>query len=64
MLLMRRLLVHHISSTSSNVYYTIRKGDTLGKIAKKYHTTVSKLCKLNHISERTILKIGRKIRVK
>ena len=52
------------SSTSSNVYYTIRKGDTLGKIAKKYHTTVSKLCKLNHISERTILKIGRKIRVK
>ena len=52
------------SSTSPNVYYTIRKGDTLGKIAKKYHTTVSKLCKLNHISERTILKIGRKIRVK
>lgn len=52
------------ATTSSKVYYTVRKGDTLGKIAKKYHTTVSKLCKLNHISERTILQIGRKLRVK
>ena len=52
------------ASSSSKVYYTVRKGDNLGKIAKKYHTTVSKLCKLNHISERTILQIGRKIRVK
>ena len=52
------------TSSSSKVYYTVRKGDNLGKIAKKYHTTVSKLCKLNHISERTILQIGRKLRVK
>lgn len=52
------------AATSSKVYYTVKKGDTLGKIAKKYHTTVSKLCKLNHISERTILQIGRKLRVK
>lgn len=52
------------TSTSSKVYYTVRKGDNLGKIAKKYHTTVSKLCKLNHISERTILQIGRKLRVR
>ena len=52
------------TSSSSKVYYTVRKGDNLGKIAKKYHTTVSKLCKLNHISERTILQIGRKLRVR
>ena len=52
------------ASSSSKVYYTVRKGDNLGKIAKKYHTTVSKLCKLNHISERTILQIGRKLRVR
>ena len=45
-------------------YYTIRKGDTLGKIAVKYHTTVSKLCKLNNITPRTTLKIGRRIRVR
>ncbi len=45
-------------------YYTIRKGDTLGSIAGKHHTTVSKLCKLNGITPKTILKIGRRIRVR
>lgn len=48
----------------SKVYYTVRKGDNLGKIAKKYHTSISKLCKLNHIKETTILQIGKKLRVK
>ncbi|MBQ6253559.1 MAG: peptidoglycan DD-metalloendopeptidase family protein [Bacteroidales bacterium] len=45
-------------------YHTIRQGDTLGALAVKYHTTVKKLCQLNGISERTILRLGRKIRVK
>lgn len=44
-------------------YYTVRKGDTLSGIAKKQHTTVSKLCKLNNITTKTVLKIGRKLRV-
>ena len=42
----------------------MRKGDTLSSIARKYHTTVSKLCKLNKIKETTILQIGRKLRVR
>lgn len=46
------------------VYYTIKKGDTLSKIAKQHHTTVNKLCQLNNISTTTILKVGRKLRVK
>lgn len=46
------------------VWHTIKSGDTLSGIAKKYHTTVSSLCRLNGISTRTILKIGRKLRVK
>lgn len=44
-------------------YYKIKSGDNLGKIAKKYHTTVSRLCKLNKIKSTTILRIGRRIRV-
>lgn len=44
-------------------YYTVRKGDTLSGIAKKQHTTVSKLCKLNNITTKTVLRIGRKLRV-
>ena len=51
-------------STSSPQYYKVRKGDTLSSIARKYHTTVKKLCKLNKIKETTILQIGRKLRVK
>ena len=45
-------------------YHTIKQGDTLGALAVKYHTTVKKLCQLNGISERTVLRLGRKIRVK
>ena len=44
--------------------YTVQPGDTLYAIAKKYHTTVDKICKLNKIKETTILQIGRKLRVK
>ncbi|MBQ1752262.1 MAG: peptidoglycan DD-metalloendopeptidase family protein [Paludibacteraceae bacterium] len=44
-------------------YYTVRKGDTLSGIAKKQHTSVSKICKLNNITTKTVLKIGRKLRV-
>ncbi len=43
-------------------YWTIKKGDTLGRIAHRTGVSVSKLCKLNGIKPTTILKIGRKIR--
>ena len=45
-------------------YHTIRQGDTLGALARKYHTTVRKLCQLNGISENTTLRIGKKLRVR
>jgi murein DD-endopeptidase MepM/ murein hydrolase activator NlpD len=44
-------------------YYQIRKGDTLGKIAQRNKISVSKLCKLNGISKKTILRPGRKLRL-
>ena len=43
-------------------YWTVRKGDTLGRIAYRTGVSVSKLCKLNGITKNTILRIGRKIR--
>ena len=49
---------------SAAKYHTVKQGDTLYAIAKKYHTTVDKICKLNKIKETTILQIGRKLRVK
>jgi LysM repeat protein len=45
-------------------YYTIRKGDTLGAIAKRNGTSVSRLCKLNGIRENSVLQIGKRIRVR
>ena len=45
-------------------YYTVRSGDTLGKIAKKNGTSVRALCRLNGIKETTTLQIGRRLRVR
>ena len=45
-------------------YYRVRKGDTLGAIARRHHTTVKRLCQLNGIRQTTILSIGRKLRVR
>lgn len=43
-------------------YHTIRKGDTLSRIGKRYGVRVSQLCKLNGMSKNSILRIGRRIR--
>lgn len=52
------------AALAAHKYYKIRKGDTLGKIAKKNKTTVAKLCKLNKISKRTTLRPGKSLRVR
>jgi len=46
------------------IYYKIRSGDTLSRIAVKKHTSISKLCKLNGIRRTTTLRIGKIIRVR
>jgi len=43
-------------------YCKVRKGDTLYIIAHRYHTTISVLCKLNHISRTKLLRIGMPLR--
>ncbi|MEZ4887148.1 MAG: M23 family metallopeptidase [Chitinophagales bacterium] len=52
-----------VVSASSAKYYKIRKGDTLGKIAQRYGTSISRICKLNGISTRTTLNVGRSLRL-
>ena len=49
---------------SSAQYYTIKKGDTLSGIAKKYGTTYQYLAKLNGIPNPNKIQAGKKIRVK
>ena len=42
--------------------YTVKKGDTLAKIAKKYKTTTANLKKLNNLKT-TKIKVGQKLKV-
>jgi hypothetical protein len=48
----RRLLVH-----------VVRSGDSLTELARRYHTSVAKLAKLNHLDPSHYLLIGTKLRV-
>ncbi len=53
-----------VPAEPEKIYHTIKKGDTLSKIAKQHHTTVNRICELNGIYSKTILRVGRKLRVK
>lgn len=44
-------------------YHIVKQGDTLSGISKRYHTSILRLCSYNGISTRTILKLGRRIRI-
>ena len=52
------------AESAAVTYHTIKSGDTLGALARRYGTTVSKLCSLNGIKSTTILRLGRKLRVR
>ncbi len=54
----------NIPAQASSKYYTIKKGDNLGSIARRHHTTVKKLCQLNGFNQNATLRVGRRIRVK
>lgn len=44
------------------LFYKVKKGDTLGRIAARQGTTVAQLCKLNRITKNTILRPGQVLR--
>lgn len=51
-------------AASDRIVHTIRSGDTLSALARKYGTTVSAICKLNNISANKTLRIGERIIVR
>jgi membrane-bound lytic murein transglycosylase D len=48
---------------NSGDVHIVGKGDTLGKIARQYDSTVEELCKANHLTAKSTLHIGMKIRI-
>ena len=49
---------------NSAVYYTIKYGDNLTRIAKRYGTTVNAIARLNNIPDPDKIQAGKRIRVK
>lgn len=49
---------------SNAQFYTVKKGDTLGKIARAYGTTTKKLAEFNNIKDPDVIQIGQNIRVR
>ena len=50
------------ASMVARKYHKVRSGDTLSSIARRHGTSVSTLCKLNRLSQRSVLRIGQSIR--
>ncbi len=50
------------TASGEGLFYKVKKGDTLSKIASRQGVSVSRLCKLNRISTRTVLRPGQVLR--
>lgn len=49
-------------ASGGGLYYKVKKGDTLSKIASRQGVSVSTICKLNRITSKTILRPGQVLR--
>lgn len=52
-----------LASTGETNNHIIRKGDNLSAIARKYHTSIKKICSANNITAQKTLKIGSVLRI-
>ena len=50
------------ASLAARKFHKVRSGDTLSSIARRHGTTVTRLCRMNGLSQRSILRIGQNIR--
>jgi LysM repeat protein len=57
------LPTHAHKTTSVHHLYTVVKGDTLTKIAKRYHTTTSAIMAANNLTNAGRLSIGQKLHI-
>jgi len=53
----------YTSSDDRMAYHRVKSGDTLGRIARIYGTSINEICRLNGIKSTTTLRIGQSLRV-
>lgn len=51
----------YLEQARKTVTHKVKEGDNLSSIAKRYCTTINRLCSLNGITPQTVLKIGRNL---
>jgi len=54
----------HMKFVNNSEYHYVKSGDTLSAIARKYRVSVKQICDLNGITEKTILRIGMRLRLR
>lgn len=54
--------IANLKAMKRAAYHRVRPGNTLSGIAKRYHTSVSRLCRLNKMNRNSILRIGQRVR--
>ena len=59
----QRLMIKVVSTSDDDTYYTVKKGDTLYSIARKYNTTVNDIKKINNLTNNN-LSIGQRLVIK
>ncbi|KWW30945.1 MAG: phospholipase/carboxylesterase [bacterium P3] len=52
------------TTDKADVYYTVRKGDSLSRIAARKHTTVTALCRLNGLKRDSVIRPGQRLKVR
>jgi membrane-bound lytic murein transglycosylase D len=58
----REIIEEKVEEVSDSFVHVVRKGESLGSVARKYHVTVSKIKKWNHLKRET-LHVGQRLTI-
>ena len=51
-------------NSNATITHTVKSGDNLWDISRKYGVTVEQICRLNGLSSKAVLKVGQKLKIK